>query len=294
MTARRSARLGRPERGDLQLPGAPDGTRSARAPLPDAVRYRGAARRLCRARRRLPVAAPRHVRVRPVGRRAAPAPARARSPGQEAALLPSRRATGSRSPPSRRPSSPSRPSRRRRPWARCPTTSRTTTSRRPGSAFAGRPAGAAGALPPRGGRPGAARAVLAAPLPAEAPAVGGRRGGRAPGAAPGRRAVPARRRRSARRVPERRDRLERRRGAHGRGRRGPGPDLLDRIRGARVRRAPVRAAGRAPATARSTTSSSSGRRRSTSCPGWSGTTTSPTRIRRRSRPSIWPSSPGAT
>ena len=197
---------------------------------------------------------------------AAPAPARARSHGQEAALLPARRRRdrvrlGAEGLPGRPllrgdagpggavrlPHVPLRPG--------------------PRLGLRRRPPGAAGSLPRRGGRPGAPRAVLASPLPAEAPAVGGGRGGGAPGATPGRRALPARRRRPARGVPERRHRLERGRGAHGRGRRRPrsGPSRS----GSRSRRTTSgRSRGWSRAgTAPSITSSSSGRRRSTSCPG---------------------------
>ncbi len=81
----------RPERRDLQLARAAAGARARRAPVPDALRHRGARPSLRGARSRLRATAPRHVRGRDLGRAPATARARARPVRHQAALLPPRR-----------------------------------------------------------------------------------------------------------------------------------------------------------------------------------------------------------
>ena len=110
------------------------------------------------------------------------------------------------------------------------------------------------------------RALLEAAVRAQARDLRGRGVERAAGAPARGRAPAPDQRRAARRVPQRRHRLERRRRADGGARRRAGQDVLDRLRGSRVTTS-CRTRGWSPsATAPSTTSSSCGPTRSTILP----------------------------
>ena len=86
--------LGHAERRALQPRRAARGPRGGRAPVPVALRHRGAAASLRAVRAFVPGAAAGDVRPRGVGRRSAPCGHRTGSPGDQAALL-----GGSRRPP---------------------------------------------------------------------------------------------------------------------------------------------------------------------------------------------------
>ena len=118
----RRSDLAHVQRRNLQLPGASIGARSARPSLPEPYGQRGHSLRVSRIRRGVHQSPARHVRVRDLGRATTPAAGRARSSRQEAPLLHEPTRTASRSPPSRRRSSPIRPSRRLPIRRRCPRT----------------------------------------------------------------------------------------------------------------------------------------------------------------------------
>ena len=251
-------RCRRPERRALRAPPAAGRAGAARAPLHVALRHGGAAAPLRGARRRLRRRAARHVRDRAVGRRArrlAPGP---RSVRDQAAVLPRRGrrpvvrvgAQGARAPAGVRGRGRPRGARgvprvQQRPGARCRSTA-TCASCPPGTCswrsdgrvevrrFA-RPAPvAAGDVRREGGRA----------LADELRDAAARLGPRAP-----------RVRRAGRRLPVRRHRLVAARRARRAGEPGRGADVLDRLRGAVVRRARAGARWWRRATAPTTTSS---------------------------------------
>ena len=288
------------QRRDLQLPGAAPRARGAGRTVPDDVRHRGA----CCARYEawgvdVPRAPARHVRLRPLGRPPAAALPRARPRGHQAPGLRVGRpaAASSRSEIKALLQDPTVP--RELDWDALRDylayhyvpSPRTHLPRRSGKL----PPASYLLLDADGGEPRGA-ALLGPPLRAR------------PSAAPRRTGCDGLRVRSSRTrcgchmvsdVPigaflSRRGRLEHRRGADGAGVDRARPDLLHRLRRGGLRRARLRAPGRAAATAPTTASSSSSPTRSRCCRGWPGSSTSRSPTPRRCPRTTCPRSRAST
>ena len=287
-------RLGRrrPQRRDLQLPraarraaaGAATASHAAATPRSSSTSTRSTA----------PTASPpaRHVRLRAVGRAPPAAAARARPRRQEAAVLRAARRRRSASPPrcGALLQDTDDPARASTTW-RSTATSRSATCPAPLTRSRGVRKLPAGAHARHARRQGHARALLAARLRAQAR--------RAPSRSSCERiregllrrdAPPAHRRRPARRLPLGRHRLLGRRGRDGRAARrepvrtfsiGFDHERFDELPHARQIAQPVRDRARGVPGPRRT--------RSRSCRRSCATTASPSRTRRRSRPSTSPS-----
>ena len=280
----------RPQRRDLQLPRAARRARTPRAHARDPGRHRGDRPSLRGARRGLRPPAARHVRLRALGRPPAasscsPATGSARSRCSTAC------ATGcSASPPRWARCSATRRSRARSTTRRSTPTWRSATCPRPLTALRGvRKLPPAHTLTLRDGKAELQRywkldyATKLTGVPTEEVLRAG------PRRAAGGDAAPDDRRRPARRLPLRRDRLVRRRRRDGRAVGGAGAHVLDRLRPPGVRRAAARAPDRRAVRDRCTRSSRSAPTRSRSCRRSSATTASRSPTPRRSRASTCPS-----
>ena len=254
-------RPGRPERRDLQPPPSCATSSSARGhAFRTALRHRGARRTSTRSTARASSSALRGMfAIALWDARAAPARARARPLRDQAAVLPRRRtgdavvrvgAEGA--------AAPARRSRARSTSTRSRRTSRSTAIPAPLHDLPRRAQAAARPPARAGGRrePASALRARRARWPRRSVRASAWRGagGRAARAAARLRARAPRRRRAGRRVALGRHRLVGARRARRAESRGRGRDVLDRLRGALVRRARAGAHGRASATAPTTTS----------------------------------------